>query len=150
MIAVGICAGICLGLTLFAFQTKYDFTYCTGILFVLIWCLIVFGILATIWPSEIVSTTYSVLGAAIFSVYLVVDTQLIMGGNKKYSISPEEYVFAALNLYLDIMNLFILILSLVGRGRWYHINEVRVDCIKHCIWCYIIWHTYSCIICLIC
>ena len=117
MIAFGICTGICLGLTLFAFQTKYDFTYCSGILFVLSLNLMFFGIFVAIWPYEALSMVYTVLATGLFSVYLVVDTQLIMGGNKKYSISPEEYVFAALNLYLDIMNLFILILSLVGRGR---------------------------------
>ncbi len=30
MIAVGICAAVTLGLTVFAFQTKYDFTTCGG------------------------------------------------------------------------------------------------------------------------
>ena len=41
----------------------------------------------------------------------------MLGGKHKYSLNPEEYVFAALNLYLDIINLFILILLLVGGGR---------------------------------
>jgi protein lifeguard len=39
-------------------------------------------------------------GAVIFSIYIVYDTQMMMGGNHKYSISPEEYVFASLNLYM--------------------------------------------------
>ena len=43
---------------------------------------------------------YATLGAMIFSVYIVFDTQLIIGG-KYYAIDPEEYIFAALNLYLD-------------------------------------------------
>ena len=115
MTAVGICAVLCLGLTLFAFQTKFDFTYCSGILFVLLLNLIIFGILAAILPSDVLNTTYCVLGTLLFSVYLVVDTQLIMGGNKTYAISPEEYIFAALNLYLDIINLFLYILRLVGK-----------------------------------
>jgi len=46
--------------------------------------------------------------------YLVFDTQLMMGGKHQYSLSPEEYIFAALNLYLDIINLFLFILSLIG------------------------------------
>jgi len=49
--------------------------------------------------------------------YLVVDTQLMVGGHHKYSLSPEEYIFAALNLYLDIINLFMFILSIVGAAR---------------------------------
>ena len=50
--------------------------------------------------------------------YLVFDTQLILGGkHRKYEISPEEYVFAALNLYLDIVSLFLLLLQLIGLCR---------------------------------
>lgn len=46
------------------------------------------------------------------------DTQLILGGKHKYSISPEEYIFAALNLYLDIVTIFLLLLQLIGFCRW--------------------------------
>jgi len=46
--------------------------------------------------------------------YLVFDTQMMMGGNKKYSISPEEYIFAALSLYIDIVMLFMYILEIIG------------------------------------
>jgi len=49
--------------------------------------------------------------------YLVFDTQLMLGGKHKYALSPEEYIFAALNLYLDIINMFLYILSIVGRVR---------------------------------
>lgn len=50
--------------------------------------------------------------------YLVFDTQLILGGkHRKYEVSPEEYVFAALNLYLDIVSLFLLLLNLIGLCR---------------------------------
>ena len=59
---------------------------------------------------------YGSLGALVFSLYIVYDTQLMMGGSHKYSLSPEEYIFAALNLYLDFINLFRYILILVGIG----------------------------------
>lgn len=50
--------------------------------------------------------------------YLVFDTQLILGGkHRKYQVSPEEYVFAALNLYLDVVSLFLLLLQLIGLCR---------------------------------
>lgn len=48
--------------------------------------------------------------------FLAVDTQLLLG-NKNLSLSPEEYIFAALNLYTDIIQIFIYILSIVGRSR---------------------------------
>ena len=114
--AVGICAIVVLGLTIFALQTKIDFTMCNGILFVLLMCLMIFGIFCAIFPGQIMNVVYASLGAVIFSCYIVVDTQMMMGGKHKYSLDPEEYVFASLNLYLDIINLFLMILSLVGRG----------------------------------
>lgn len=50
--------------------------------------------------------------------YLVFDTQLILGGkNRKYQVSPEEYVFAALKLYLDVVTLFLLLLQIIGLCR---------------------------------
>ena len=116
--AVGICALVVLGLTIFALQTKIDFTMCNGILFVLVLCLMIFGIFCAIFPSNIMNVVYASLGAVIFSCYIVVDTQLMMGGKHKYNLDPEEYVFASLNLYLDIINLFLMILSLVGDRNW--------------------------------
>ena len=60
---------------------------------------------------------YGAAGALVFSLYLVYDTQLMLGGKHKYALSPEEYIFAALNLYLDIINLFLYILMIVGAAR---------------------------------
>merc|ERR1719412_1425961 len=114
LMAVGICAIIVLGLTIFALQTKLDFTMLNGLLFVLLLCLLIFGIFCAIFQDAILNVVYASLGAVIFSCYIVVDTQLMMGGKHKYSLDPEEYVFASLNLYLDIINLFLMILSLVG------------------------------------
>lgn len=51
--------------------------------------------------------------------FLAVDTQLLLG-NKELALSPEEYIFAALNLYTDTINIFLYILAIVGkaRGSW--------------------------------
>ncbi|XP_060534487.1 protein lifeguard 1 isoform X2 [Cylas formicarius] len=117
MMAVGITAAVCLALTLFAFQTKWDFTMMGGILLVAVVILLVFGIVAIFVRNRIVQLVYASLGALIFSIYLIYDTQLMMGGKHKYSISPEEYVFAALNLYLDIINIFMYILAIIGSSR---------------------------------
>jgi protein lifeguard len=117
VLAVAITAGICFALTLFAFQTKWDFTVMGGILFVAAIILLVFGFVAMIWPGKIITMLYASAGALIFSVYLIYDTQMMMGGKHKYSISPEEYVFAALNLYLDIVNIFLYILTIIGASR---------------------------------
>ena len=39
--------------------------------------------------------------------------QMMIGGDHKYSISPEEYIFAALAIYLDIINIFMYLLRLI-------------------------------------
>lgn len=116
-IAVAATIAVTLGLTLFAFQTKIDFTVMSGALFCLLICLLFFGIFALIWPSDVMSIALACFGALLFSLYIVYDTQILIGGNHKYSISPEEYVFAALNLYLDIINLFLYILRIVGFAK---------------------------------
>lgn len=80
MIAIGVCAAVCLALTIFAMQTKWDFTLCGGILFVSVIVLLMFGIVAICIPSKVVDIVYASLGALVFSIYLVIDTQLMLGG----------------------------------------------------------------------
>lgn len=117
LIAAGTTAVVCLTLTLFSFQTKYDFTMLGGVLLVALTILLVSGIVAFFVRNDIYQLIYASFGALIFSIYLIYDTQLMLGGKHKYAISPEEYVFAALNLYLDVINIFLYILSIVGRVR---------------------------------
>uniref|UniRef100_A0A2P2I458 Protein lifeguard 1-like n=1 Tax=Hirondellea gigas TaxID=1518452 RepID=A0A2P2I458_9CRUS len=117
LMAVGICVTVTFALTLFAFQTKIDFTMMGGFLFVGLIVLMLFGFLAIFFHDRITNIVYSSLGALLFSFYLVFDIQMMIGGNHKYSISPEEYVFAALNIYLDVINLFTYILSIIGNVR---------------------------------
>jgi hypothetical protein len=118
MMAIGITAALCLGLTLFSFQTKWDFTGLGLYLFAASWILFIFGILACVFFARgypVIHTVYSALIALLFSGFLIYDTQQIMGG-KKYEISPEEHVYASIQLYIDVVYIFLAILNL-GRGR---------------------------------
>jgi len=56
------------------------------------------------------------LGTLLFGVYLVYDTQVIM---KKFgeTYGVDDYIYAAIQLYLDIINLFMAILSVFGKNR---------------------------------
>ncbi|KAB7499913.1 Protein lifeguard 1 [Armadillidium nasatum] len=116
-IAFGTTVAIVLALTLFAFQTKIDFTILSGMLLSLVMMLIFFGIFALIIGSRTLTIFYYCLGAFIFSIYIVFDTQIIIGGKHKLAISPEEYIFAALNLYLDVINIFLYLLAIIGLAR---------------------------------
>ena len=86
MMAIGITVVIVLGLTIFALQTKIDFTALGGILLVAVLCLMMFGFFVLFFPNnKVVNIVYASLGAFIFGVYIIFDTQQMMGGKHKYS-----------------------------------------------------------------
>ncbi|XP_063239573.1 protein lifeguard 1-like [Bacillus rossius redtenbacheri] len=117
LMAVGLTAAVCLALTLFALQTKWDFTMCGGALLVAAVVLMVFGIVAICVPGKTVVLVYASLASLLFGFYLVFDTQVMLGGAHKYAVSPEEYVFATLTLYLDVVNIFVNILTILRLVR---------------------------------
>ncbi|NXV16514.1 LFG3 protein, partial [Cepphus grylle] len=57
---------------------------------------------------------YAAIGAIAFTLFLAYDTQLVLG-NRKNTLSPEEYVYGALTIYTDIVYIFTFILQIVGR-----------------------------------
>ncbi|XP_040909827.1 glutamate receptor, ionotropic, N-methyl D-aspartate-associated protein 1a (glutamate binding) isoform X1 [Toxotes jaculatrix] len=116
IMAVGITAVVCFTVVLFSLQSKYDFTSCRGVLLVCLIVLLLFSILCIFIRHKILHIVYASLGALLFTCFLAVDTQLLLG-NKKLALSPEEYIFAALSLYTDIINIFLYILAIVGRSR---------------------------------
>ncbi|XP_074653261.1 protein lifeguard 3-like [Tubulanus polymorphus] len=121
LIAAGITCLVCLSITLFAVQTKFDFTMCAGLLFACSMVLFFFGIACfivymTVGYSHILNCVYAGLAAMLFCLFLAFDTQMVIGG-KKYQLSEEEYIFGALQLYLDIVYIFLMLLSLVGAGK---------------------------------
>ena len=59
-------------------------------------------------------TLIAVLIASIYSLYLIIDTQLIIGG-RHIELSLDDYVLGAILLYVDIITLFIEILRIIGK-----------------------------------
>ena len=95
-------------LSLFACQTRIDFTVYSGLLTALLTSLIVWGIFCSLFGFT-TNGLYSWLGTPIFSGYVVVDTQKIMD-----KLGVDDYIIAAIELYLDIINLFLFILQILG------------------------------------
>uniref|UniRef100_A0A3P9JUE3 Protein lifeguard 2 n=1 Tax=Oryzias latipes TaxID=8090 RepID=A0A3P9JUE3_ORYLA len=120
VMCLGITVVVCLLVTVFSFQTKIDVTSYQGVL--CIFCMVMFisGLfLAFVLPFHYVpwlDSVYAVLGAILFTMFLAFDTQLLMG-NKRYTMSPEEYIFASLNIYLDIVYIFSFFLQIAGTKR---------------------------------
>lgn len=140
LLAVAVTAGVVLGLVLYAMNTTRDFTGAGPYLFAALWSLVLYGIVVSFFPhSRTVETAYSLIGVVIFSFYVVFDVQLVVGGkHNRFRFGVDDYIFAlvfllpglparranacresALNVYLDIVNLFIRILQLLSRVRAY-------------------------------
>ncbi|XP_071825417.1 protein lifeguard 2-like isoform X2 [Apostichopus japonicus] len=118
LVSLGICVGVVFSVSIFAIQTRFDFTGCGGFLFVFLMGLSMFGIIAIVFAStgnSVLYTVYAWLAAVLFTMFLVYDTQLIIGG-RRHEISAEEYIYGALQLYVDIVYIFLIILNLVGRS----------------------------------
>merc|ERR1712187_469684 len=118
--AMGATCCVFFTLTAFAVCTDIDFTGMGAYLMVAVMSLMAFGFMMMLFSmitgspvDGSVRTLYAAAGVVIFSMYIVYDTQLIVGGShKKFSFSVDDYVFAALNIYLDIINLFLFLLEL--------------------------------------
>lgn len=110
--AMALTGGLTLMLSAYAMQTKRDFTTSGGVLFTLLYVFIFGAIINMFFHVKMMNLIISVCGAFLFSAYIIFDIQLLMGGHK-LEISPDEYVFAALNLYLDIINLFLYLLQIL-------------------------------------
>lgn len=100
-------------LTAYVHITKKDFSFLGGGLFCALGVLILWGFINMFLPlGPMGRMVYSLAGAMIFVLYILYDTSLIMK-----HLSPDDYVIGAINLYLDIINLFLLILDMLnGRG----------------------------------
>ena len=109
--------GIFSGLSLYAIQTKYDYTDKGGYLIASLLGLLIFGFIASFTTIPILGIVYSSVGSVIFSCYIVYDTQCIVGGDhRRIMYHTDDYVLAATSLYLDIINLFLMILDVIS-GR---------------------------------
>ncbi|XP_034022640.1 protein lifeguard 2 isoform X2 [Thalassophryne amazonica] len=100
-----------------SFHSKIDVTSCQGVLFslciVMLLCAITISIVVPFGYVPWLHAIYAVTGAILFTLFLAFDTQVMLG-NKRLTISPEEYIFATLSLYLDIIYLFSFLLQITG------------------------------------
>ncbi len=75
--------------------------------------LFIFGMIAMFTKSKIVKLVYSCLSAVLFSFYLIFDTQLILGKFENAYTLDDAYL-AAIQLYADIIQIFLSILNIVS------------------------------------
>jgi FtsH-binding integral membrane protein len=105
---------VVIALTIYSLTTKTDFTYLGGLLFVVTTVMLFWGIFMMIF-GFFLYTVYCALGVVLFGIYLIFDTQLILG-RFGYEYSIDDYIIAALNIYIDIIQMFLYILQLMRRS----------------------------------
>ena len=96
------------GLSVFAMNTKRDFSAMGKFLFIALIVIVVASLINIFVGSSMLSLAVSGAGALIFSAYILYDTQNIIRG------AYDSPVLAAVSLYLDILNLFISLLHILG------------------------------------
>jgi len=121
-LAAGVTALVFLSMTAYAWNTKTDFTGFAPYLVGALLALLCFGFVISILnlcgvPMKGALMLYDLAGVLLFTMYIVFDTQMIIGGSHQVQFEIDDYVFAALNLYLDIINMFIYLLELFGDRR---------------------------------
>ncbi|KAJ3209619.1 Transmembrane BAX inhibitor motif-containing protein 4 [Entophlyctis luteolus] len=99
-----------IGLTLFTLQSKMKFDGMAPFLFSSLWVLIFASLLEIIFPfSRTVDLIIAMASAVIFSGYIVFDTYMLFN-----RLTEDDYIVAAVELYLDVVNLFLSILRILG------------------------------------
>jgi FtsH-binding integral membrane protein len=99
-------------LTLYAMQSKRDFSFMGGMLFVGLIGLLVAGIVLMFLHSSLLGTLYALGGVLLFSGFVLYDTSRIL-----LRLNTDEAVTGAVSLYLDFINLFLFILRLLNGRR---------------------------------
>nr|AAH57432.1 Transmembrane BAX inhibitor motif containing 4 [Danio rerio] len=101
-------SAVFLGLTAYTFQSKRDFSKLGASLFAGLWILIIASFLRFFFYNDTMELVFAGAGALLFCGFIIFDTHLLM-----HKLSPEEHVLASINLYLDIVNLFLYILRIL-------------------------------------
>eukprot|EP00325_Prymnesiales_sp_UTEX-LB-985_P000402 CAMPEP_0174708178 /NCGR_PEP_ID=MMETSP1094-20130205/10497_1 /TAXON_ID=156173 /ORGANISM="Chrysochromulina brevifilum, Strain UTEX LB 985" /LENGTH=324 /DNA_ID=CAMNT_0015906691 /DNA_START=32 /DNA_END=1006 /DNA_ORIENTATION=- len=111
--AFAITSIIFIALTAFAMYSKIDFSFLGMILPCLLLILIVWGFFVFVFfDSFAFRQAYALAGTIIFVLYILYDTHSICE-----RMEYDDYVFGAVSLYLDFLNLFLFILQLLSGGR---------------------------------
>ena len=103
-----------LTLTIYALKTETDITVYGGVLFCLLTLSILCAIILIFIRIDFLILVYNIIVLIIFAAYIVFDTQLMFGKNNGMKYSTDDYILASINLYLDIINLFIQLLSILN------------------------------------
>eukprot|EP00747_Dinoflagellata_sp_TGD_P218170 gnl/TRDRNA2_/TRDRNA2_90459_c0_seq1.p1 gnl/TRDRNA2_/TRDRNA2_90459_c0~~gnl/TRDRNA2_/TRDRNA2_90459_c0_seq1.p1 ORF type:complete len:284 (+),score=57.07 gnl/TRDRNA2_/TRDRNA2_90459_c0_seq1:75-854(+) len=105
-------AMIFFGLSAYALFSGKDFSYMGGILSAGLMLMVGIGFIGFFIPSLVNNIVYSLCGALLFCGFIVFDTWKI-----ENAFGYDDYIVAAIELYLDIINLFLYILQILAQSQ---------------------------------
>ena len=79
LLAAVLTLAMTLTLSLYAWTTKTDFTVLGGVLLVALICLPLVGLVGYLFQCKFLHLLYSYLGILLFSIYIIYDTQILIG-----------------------------------------------------------------------
>ena len=100
------------GLTLFTVCCNFNLTICWGLgaaCSVVVWPMF---FMMFIWPSKLLYLFLCGIIVILTSIYIIIDTKIIME-----KLDTDEYIIGALLLYVDLIQLFMHILALLGNSN---------------------------------
>jgi len=96
------------GLSVFAMNTKRDFSAMGKMLFITLIVVVVAGLINIFFQSPILQLAIASISSILFSAFILYDTQNIIKG------AYETPIEGAIALYLDFLNLFVSLLQILG------------------------------------
>lgn len=112
--AAAVTALIFFSLTAYVWYSDVDFSFMGGFLFVALVANMVLGLFAMIFAWPFMIWMYHIMGVLIFSGYILYDTDQIVNKVRLEDCDTGTAMWGALELYLDLVNLFLHLLALFG------------------------------------
>ncbi|KAM9789214.1 protein lifeguard 1 [Neosynchiropus ocellatus] len=107
VITMAVTLAISLAIIVFSVQTRFDLSCCYGLGLILLVDLFMFGVFSSFYYDRMADIAYGCLGALLYAMFLAGDCAVIMTGDT----DPEDYITAALKIYLDIVLIFLFLLG---------------------------------------
>lgn len=116
VVAASMALGVTIALTLYAWNTKKDFTTCGGMVFAVIAAMLLFFFFMIFFYNDVLYLIFCLFAIVMYSFFIIYDTQLIAGG-RYAELTYDDYIVGSLMLYIDIIGLFLYILAILGRSN---------------------------------
>ena len=106
--------GICIVIFFISCIKKISLRYILILIIIIVFLGFIYGLLSIIFRSYYLEFLFCLIGVILFTLILIYDTQQISQFDKSL-LTIDDYIYAALILYTDIIRMFLQILRILGR-----------------------------------